>query len=46
VTGGYAVENNWLTPDSQWGFRTWVILALLSLLPIALTIALFTVGTN
>jgi hypothetical protein len=31
-----------LTPDDQWGLRAWVTLALLSLLPLGLTILLLT----
>jgi uncharacterized membrane protein len=34
---------DWLRPDDQWSLRTWIILGLLSLLPIMLTIVLFTV---
>jgi hypothetical protein len=30
-----------LTPDDNWGLRTWITLALFCLLPIGLTIAMF-----
>jgi hypothetical protein len=35
------MTNEWLTPASQWGLRTWVTLAFLSLLPIGLATVLF-----
>ncbi len=35
------MTNEWLTPAPQWGLRTWVALALLSLLPIGLITVLF-----
>jgi hypothetical protein len=43
VTGG-CMEPDWLKPGMEWGLRTWVTLALLCLLPIALLAALFATG--
>ena len=35
------MTNEWLTPASQWGLRTWITLAFLFLLPIGLVTVLF-----
>ena len=35
------MTTEWLTPPPQWGLRTWVTLALLTLLPIGLITVLF-----
>ena len=38
------MEYDWLAPRAQWGLRTWITLALLSLLPIGLIALLLTTG--
>jgi hypothetical protein len=40
------MTTEWLTPDSQWGVRTWVTLALLALLPIGLITVLFPLASR
>jgi hypothetical protein len=39
------MEKEWMTDGSDWGLRTWITLALLSLLPIGLTAALLCAGS-
>jgi hypothetical protein len=43
--GGCVMEKEWMTDGSDWGLRTWITLALLSLLPIGLTAALLCAGS-
>jgi hypothetical protein len=39
------MEEEWITHGSEWGLRTWITLALLSLMPIGLMAVALTVGT-
>jgi hypothetical protein len=41
------MEEEWMIygSESEWGLRTWITLALLSLMPIGLMAVLLTVGT-
>ncbi len=40
------MEHEWLRPEPEWNIRTWVVLALLSMLPLGLGVVLFSVGNH
>ena len=37
------MERDWLRPEPEWTIRTWVVLTLLSMLPLGLAVVLFSV---